>query len=192
MKALLRASLASVLGSAALFVAPVALAAGEPCINDTDCPGAECGGDVCNWNLPQGSKFTCNPAGTTPPEGTKPKDGWCTTVDNCKCKAQGAQCGATAPYCSITKPPAGGGGTGAGGSPSTAGTASTTAGTASTTAGTASGGSGPTATAGSGTTAPAKDDGGGCSLSVPGGSNTGIALGVGLACLGLALARRRR
>jgi MYXO-CTERM domain-containing protein len=186
MKALLRASLASVLGSAALFVAPVALAAGEPCINDTDCPGAECGGEVCNWNKPQGEKFTCNPAGTTPPQGTSPKDGWCTTVDNCKCKAQGALCGATAPYCSFTQPPAGTGGTSSGGTPATtAGTAATTAGTGTTpTAGTSSGGTG--------AKPPASDDGGGCSLSVPGGTNTGLALGVGLVGLGLAFARRRR
>jgi MYXO-CTERM domain-containing protein len=183
MKALLRGSLATFVGSVALFSASTAFAEGEPCINDTDCPGAECGGEVCNWNKPQGDKFTCNPAGTVAPVGGMPKDGWCTTVDNCKCKAQGATC--AAPYCTITKPPAGSAGTSAGGSASTAGTSSTTAGTATTpTAGTASGGSG--------TKPAASDDGGGCSVGVPGGSNTGLALGVGLVGLGLALARRRR
>jgi len=149
-------------------------------MKDTDCPGAECGGDVCNWNLPQGDKFTCNPAGTTPPKAGKPADGWCTTNDNCKCKAQGATC--AAPYCSITKAPAGTAGTGAGGAAPTAGTAST-AGTA--TAGTAAGGTGPT------TPAPAADSGG-CTMSVPGGANTGLALGVGLLGLGVAFVRRRR
>ena len=180
MKALLRGSLASLLGFAALFVAPVALADGEPCINDDDCPGTECGSAVCNWNKPQGTMFTCNPAGTDPPVGGKPKDGWCTATDDCKCKSLGATC--TAPYCSFTKPPAGAAGTSAGGAAPTAGMTST-AGTA--TAGTAAGGTGPT------TPAPAADSGG-CSLSVPGGTNTALALGVGLLGLGVAFARRRR
>lgn len=184
MKALLRGTLTSLFGLAALFVAPVALADGEPCINDTDCPGTECGSAVCNWNKPQGSMFTCNPAGTDKPVGGKPKDGWCTTSDNCKCKAQGATC-ATAPYCTFTTPPAGSGGTGAGGTASTAGTTSSTAGTATTpTAGTAS-------TAGT-AAKPAEEESGGCSVSVPGGTNSALALGVGLAGLGFALARRRR
>jgi MYXO-CTERM domain-containing protein len=188
MKALLRGSLASLLGFAALFAAPVALADGEPCINDDDCPGTECGTAVCNWNKPQaGGKFTCNPAGTDPPMNGKPKDGWCTTNDDCKCKAQGATC-STAPYCTFTTPPAGSAGTGAGGSAPTAGTPST-AGTTST-AGASTAGT--TSTGGTGTTPAPAADSGGCSLSVPGGTNTGLALGVGLLGLGVAFARRRR
>jgi len=180
MKAMLRSSLATLVGSVALFVAPSAFAEGEPCINDVDCPGGGqvCGGDVCNWTKPQGDKFTCNAAGTQTPKG---KDGWCTTTADCKCKGEGATC--VAPYCTFTKAsdaPAGTGGTGTGGSASTGGT--TAAGTTST-AGT---------TSAAGTAAKPADDGGGCSVGVPGGANTGIALGVGLLGLGLAFARRRR
>jgi hypothetical protein len=74
-----------------------------PCFNDTDCPGSACGGQVCNWTLahpkPIGEKiFVCNPAGSQSPG----KDGWCTTDDNCKCRAAGAKC--IAPYCSFTRP----------------------------------------------------------------------------------------
>jgi MYXO-CTERM domain-containing protein len=189
MKALLRGSLATLVGSVALFVASTALADGEACYNDIDCPGTACGDAVCNWTktakMPVGEKvFGCNPAGSQTPVG---RDGWCTTDADCKCKAEGATCQldtpAKQPYCTFTKPPgAGTGGTGAGGT-GTAGTA-TTAGTTSA-AGTASGGSAPT------TPAPAADSGG-CSLSVPGGSNTALALGVGLLGLGVAFARRRR
>jgi MYXO-CTERM domain-containing protein len=90
----------------------------------------------------------------------------------------GATC--KAPYCTFTKAsdaPAGGG-SGAGGS-GTAGSGTAGSGTA---------GSG---TAGTGTTPPPADEGG-CSLSVPGRTNTGIALGLGVAGLALALLRRRR
>lgn len=186
MKALLRGTLATLVGSVTLFVASTALADGEACYNDTDCPGTACGDAVCNWSktatTPMGEKmFYCNPAGTQ----AKKADGWCTTDDNCKCKGLGAKCVGT--FCTFTKPgdaPAGSSGSSAGGAAPTAGTTSTpTAGT--TTAGTASGGTGST------TPAPAASSGG-CSLSVPGGSNTGLALGVGLLGLGLAFARRRR
>lgn len=189
MKALLRGSLATLVGSVSLFVASTALAEGEACFNDNDCPGGGqvCGGEVCNWGkanpTPVGSKaYTCNPAGTDP----KGNDGWCTGDATCKCVNEGAKC--VGVHCTFTKAsdaPAGSGGTSSGGSPTTAGTGTTpTAGTGTTpTAGTASGGSGST---------PASDDGGGCSVSVPGGVNTGLALGVGLVGLGLALARRRR
>lgn len=199
MKALLRGSLAGLMSCFMLSLSATALAEGEPCYNDDDCPGggAECGGDVCNWNkvhpAPVGDKgFTCNPAGTDP----KGQDGWCTTTDDCKCKAQGANCN-KAPYCSFTKAsdaPAGtaGGGSGAGGS---AAGGSAAGGTSA--SGAATGGSAPTAgttgTAGTGTTtpAPAADDGG-CSVSMPGNTGTGALLALGVAGLGLALARRRR
>jgi len=196
MKALLRGSLATLVGSVSLFVASTALADGEACYNDIDCPGTACGDAVCNWTKsatkPEGSKvFACNPAGSQTPVG---KDGWCTTDDDCKCKAQGAKC--VAPYCTFTKPMEGAGGTGgtgSGGDATTAGTAATTAGTAAMTAGTTStAGTATTPTAGTAATPPAEDDGGGCSVSAPGGVNTGLALGVGLVGLGVALARRRR
>jgi MYXO-CTERM domain-containing protein len=164
-----------------LLASSVALADGEACINDIDCPGAECGGPVCNWTKPQGDKFTCNPAGTQ----ARGMDGWCTTDADCKCKGVGAVC--HAPYCSFTKASdAPAGGSGAGGSASTGGSA-TTAGTGTTTAGTG------TTTAGTGSTsAPAKDDGGGCSVGGPTNRGTGLALALGIAGLGIAFARRRR
>jgi hypothetical protein len=86
----------------ALSIAPPAYAEGEPCFNDTDCPGSACGGDVCNWAKfaanPVGEKtFYCQPAGLAAP-GT---DGWCTTDANCKCRAQGAKC--LGVYCSFTQ-----------------------------------------------------------------------------------------
>lgn len=190
MKASLRTSLATLVGSVALFVAPAAFAAGEPCFNDTDCPGggAVCGADVCNWNVqhpaPVGDMaYTCVTAGTDP----KGQDGWCTfdamaadPHQHCKCKGEGAKC--VGVHCTFTKPdqapPGGTAGSGAGGTGAGTAGAATTAGTAPTTAGT-------------GSTAPPAEEGG-CSMSVPGGSNTGTALGVGLLGLGLALARRRR
>lgn len=74
-----------------------------PCFNDTDCPNAGCGGEVCNWTKthpnPVGEKaFVCDPAGLAP----KGADGWCTTDVNCKCRGLGATC--ILPYCSFTKP----------------------------------------------------------------------------------------
>lgn len=177
MKALRRGLLSTLFGSVALLASSVALADGEECINDIDCPGAECGGPVCNWSKPQGMKYTCNPAGSQ----TKGSDGWCTTDADCKCKGQGAVC--HAPYCSFTKAsdaPAGGG-SGAGGSASTAGTTST--------AGTGTAGTG---TAGTGNTpAPAKDEGG-CSFGGATNTGSGMALALGALGLGVAFARRRR
>src|SRR3954465_711025 len=104
MKALLRGSLATLVGSVSLFVASTALADGEACFNDIDCPGTACGDAVCNWKkpatTPMGSKtFACNPAGSQTPVGA---DGWCTTTADCKCAGQGAVC--KAPYCTFTKP----------------------------------------------------------------------------------------
>lgn len=73
------------------------------CFKDTDCPGAACGGEVCNWNkthpVPVGDRvFVCNPAGTSP----QGRDGWCVTDADCKCRGLGAVC--VAPYCSFTRP----------------------------------------------------------------------------------------
>jgi MYXO-CTERM domain-containing protein len=182
MKASLRTSLATLVGSVALLVAPAAFAVGEPCFNDTDCPNPACGGDVCDWNqmnpaFPAATPYTCIAAGSS----GKPKgqEGWCTSTNgdaNCKCAGVGAKC--VGVYCTFTQAkdaPAGSSGSGAGGGSGTAGS---------------------TATAGTGTAGtaakPAPADEGGCSVSVPGGSNTGVAVGLGLLGLGLALARRRR
>lgn len=213
MNSILRGTLASLVGSFALFAASTALADGEACFNDIDCPGTACGDAVCNWNkqanTPMGSKtFYCNPAGSQTPVG---KDGWCTVDSDCKCASQGAKC--VAPYCTFTKPMAGTGGTASttGGTASTTGgTVSATGGTVSTTGGTFAATGGITSTTGgtasttggtlastggttsaTGGTAATPDDGG-CSVSVPGGVNSGLALGVGLLGLGLAFARRRR
>lgn len=74
------------------------------CYNDDDCPGAACGGDVCNWNkihpspIPEGDRFyVCNPAGSSP----QGMDGWCTTDADCKCRGLGAVC--RVPYCTFTR-----------------------------------------------------------------------------------------
>jgi MYXO-CTERM domain-containing protein len=198
MKASLRASFAPLIGSVVLLLSATSLAAGEPCINDIDCPGGGdvCGGEVCNWNKPQGDKFTCNAAGTDP----KKSDGWCTTTADCKCRDEGATC--KIPYCTFTlaadAPPTGAGGggstggnasTGGGGAATGGGGASTgTAGTTSTgTAGTAS-----TGTAGTTSAPPPAADEGGCSVAVPAGKSSGLAFGLGLLGLGYALVRRRR
>ena len=195
MKASLRASFAALASSVALLVASTALAEGEACFNDDDCPGTACGDSVCNWSksaaVPDGDKrFYCNPAGSQP----KGNDGWCTDDTDCKCKAQGATCGGSNhPYCTFTKAsdaPAGGGTAGAastggsatGGTPASAGTTST-AGTATTAGTTSSGGTG---------AAPAPADEGGCSVSAPRASGSGVAFGLGLLGLGYVLARRRR
>ena len=190
MKALLRASFASLVGSVALLSAPAAFAVGEDCLNDTDCPGTECGTDVCSWNMPKTNPtnpdkpYTCVAVGTDP-MASKGKEGWCSdkNSDFCKCKAQGATCSSNIFYCTFVKPsdaPAGSGGSGSGGtSVGTAGTTTTTP-----TAGTS-------ATGGS-SSAPAAAEEGGCSVSAPGRVNTGIAAGVALLGLGVAFARRRR
>src|SRR5688500_5071807 len=102
MKASLRISLATLVGSVALSIAPTAFAVGEMCYNDTDCPNPACGGDVCDWGSkhPMGTEmlpYTCVAAGTDP----KGQDGWCSntmTHEHCKCKDLGAKC--TTVYCS--------------------------------------------------------------------------------------------
>jgi hypothetical protein len=77
------------------------------CINDDDCPGAECGGEVCQW-LAEGN--TCMPPGSMP-EG---QDGWCETDLDCKCRDQGATCAAA--RCTFVVSRNGSGGSGGGGS----------------------------------------------------------------------------
>lgn len=207
MNALLRSSLATVVGCWMLSLSSVALAEGEPCYNDDDCPGGGgnvCGGDVCNWGKmsasPQGDKiFYCNPAGT----GSKGQDGWCTDDSDCKCKAQGAKC--IAPYCTFTKAsdaPAGTGGSAAGGS-AAGGSAAGGSAAGGSAAGGSAAGSGTTAgsssvagAGGTGTTPqpqPAPKDEGGCSVGTPGNAAGGGALlALCAAGLGFAVARRRR
>lgn len=193
MKALLRRTLGSLVASATLLLAPIALAEGEACYNDDDCPGggAVCGGDVCNWSKtaakPDGMKvFACNPAGTQ----EKAKDGWCTTTDDCKCKAEGATCVTT--YCTFTKASDAPSGTGGAASAGAASGGSSAGG--STSAGAATGGAATAGAATAGTaTKPAEPaDDGGCSVSAPGVGVSGAAMALGLLGLGAMVARRRR
>ena len=147
-------------GIAFLFAAGTALAQSNPasCVNDVDCiANPACGGDVCDW----GAGMTCKPAGTA----AKGMDGWCTTTDDCKCKAMGATC--VNAYCTFTRPcdapgAAACGSTGTGGSGSTG------------SAGTSGGGD---------------SGGGGCSVGATAPA-MGSALLVGLGLL--AFSRRRR
>jgi hypothetical protein len=176
-------------GSVALFVASTAFAEGEACYVDKDCPGTACGDAVCNWTkfaaTAVGMKqFYCNPAGSQTPVGS---DGWCTTDADCKCMAEGAKCVGT--YCSFTKAPGGGS---AGASSGTAGAPSGTAGAPSGTAGAPAGTAGaPASTAGAPATGGSSDSGG-CSLSLPGKTNSGAAAVLAALGLGFVLARRRR
>ena len=191
MNASLRRSVATLVGSVALLVAPAAFAVGEQCFNDTDCPNPACGGDVCNWGMPHPmammddpKPYTCVAAGSTgKPKGS---EGWCSnmmTHEHCKCKDLGAKC--VSVYCTFTKPsdaPAGGGMSTGGSGTATAGAATGGAGTAGTTS---SAGAPPTPQAPPG-------DSGGCSVQIPGHDNTPIAVGIGLLGLTLVLARRRQ
>jgi MYXO-CTERM domain-containing protein len=166
----------------------MALADGEACYVDKDCPGTACGDAVCNWNklapTANGMKiYFCNPAGTD----AVGMDGWCTTDADCKCMGEGAVC--HVPYCSFTKAPGGSGGASSGGAPSTsAGAPSTSAGAPSTSAGA------PSTAAGAPSTTPASssDSSGGCSISVPGKTSGGVAAALAMVGLGLAFGRRRR
>ena len=162
-----------------LLTAGTAVAQSNPatCVNDDDCAATPaCGGDVCDWAT-SSVQMTCKPAGAY----AKGTDGWCTTTDDCKCRAMGATC--VNFFCTFTRPcdapgaagcatggtgGTGGTGTGTGGSTGTAGTGSTG------TAGTSGGGS---------------SDGGGCSVAATapfGASTLLVALGL------LFVARRRR
>jgi MYXO-CTERM domain-containing protein len=153
-----------------LFAAGTAAAQANPptCTNDDDCIATpECGGDICDWsNLAAG--MHCKPAGV----GPKGQDGWCTTDDDCKCKAMGATC--VGAYCTFTRPCDAPGQTGC-----AAGGASGSAGSTGSGGSTGAGGAG-----GSG-----GGDSGGCSIAAtaPAGASVLLA-GLGL----LVFARRRR
>lgn len=117
------------LGASVLLLAPASLAlpgTTTPCFNDTDCPGLECGGMVCDWTrqAPNGDPerpYLCVPAGS----GPKGAEGWCTSTngdDNCKCRDVGARC--VGVYCTFTRPqdaPSSGGSIGFAGSAPVAG-----------------------------------------------------------------------
>ena len=153
----------------ALFAPQVARAA---CVNDTDCPDAQCGGQICDWSkLPQ-TPQTCTPAGTQP-QGT---DGWCTTDADCKCKTEGATC--LNSQCTRTLPMSAGNG----GATGTAGTGSSAAGSSA--AGSSAAGASSTTDSSSGSS--------GCSFA--GGAPRGsLGLAFGAACaLGMLGARRRK
>jgi len=169
--------------------------AATSCQNDTDCPNAACGGQVCDYTM----NLTCQPAGVA----TKGSDGWCTTDANCKCMGLGATC--VYPYCTFTTPgEAPGGGTGAGGAAAGTGGASASAGTGgATSAGTGgataatggkSGSGGATSTSDAGTTVSVSSRGssGGCSL--VGGEAPALAASsmAFLLIAGLGVVRRRR
>lgn len=153
-------------GLLSLFTAGTAAAQGNPasCVNDDDCVATPaCGGDVCDWATQVGL-MTCKPAGAYP-KGT---DGWCTTTDDCKCRAMGATC--VNFFCTFTRPCDAPGAAGC----ATGGTGGTGAGGSTGMAGTSGGGS---------------SDGGGCSVAAaaPLGASTLLAA-LGL----LALSRRRK
>jgi len=85
------------------------------CVTDMDCPGADCGGQVCQWLST--TSHVCQAAGGK----SRGSDGWCNTIADCKCQGVGAKCNAQF-SCSFVlpadAPPAGGAGgaSGAGGS----------------------------------------------------------------------------
>jgi MprA protease rhombosortase-interaction domain-containing protein len=161
-------------GLAFLLVAGAAAAQSNPtsCTNDDDCIATpECGGDICDWSSTT-SPMKCRPAGTS----AKGMDGWCTTDDDCKCKAMGATC--VTAFCTFTRPcdAPGAAGCGSGGATGTGGSGAT-----------GTGGSGATGTGG--TSGGDSGDSGGCSIAATAptaGSALLIAIGL------LAFARRRR
>ena len=194
MKVLLRGTLATLLGSVTLLFASAALAEGEPCYNDDDCPNPACGGDVCNWAKtaakPDGRKFFYCQAAGLEPKGT---DGWCESEANCKCKATGATCNTSVSHCTDTGTPAASGGAPSGGSAAGGSAAGGSPSAGSSVGGASSTAGAPSSSAGTGTapTTPASSDSGGCSVSTPGNAGS-AALLLGVAGLGLAVARRRR
>jgi|SRR5450432_600907 len=161
----------------ALLAPQVARAA---CVNDTDCPDAQCGGQICDWSkLPQ-TPQTCKPAGTQP-QGI---DGWCTTDADCKCKTEGATC--VNSQCTRTLPMSAGNG----GASGTAGTGSSAAGGSA--AGSSAAGS---SAAGASSSTDSSSGSSGCSIAAGAGGTPRGSLGfaVGAVCaLGLLGSRRRK
>lgn len=109
-----------------LLVAGNAQAQTTTCNTDKDCPGTECGGQVCHKSS---GVSTCVDANTAGLSGFD--DGWCsdngTAVDsNCKCASLGATCNGLS--CTFTVPPDGGAG-GSSGSGGTGGSAGGAGGT---------------------------------------------------------------
>jgi hypothetical protein len=168
--------------AAVLFAQHSAQAQTAACTNDTDCPDAACGGQVCDWST---TPHTCKPAGTYP----QGQDGWCTTTANCKCSAQGATC--VAVQCSQTLPTGstGAGGSASGGATGTAG-ASSVAGSSAAAAGSSAAGSSAT---GPSSSSSDSSSSGGCAMgrAVPRGS-LGIAFGAACAAALVGARRRRR
>jgi MYXO-CTERM domain-containing protein len=161
----------SVVAALILLAAARADAQTQPCAKDTDCPGTECGSQVCVMS--SGLAF-CYPANTQGASGLN--DGWCAASDgtaqnsNCKCASMGATCEGF--FCSFTIPP---GGTGGGGGGSGGG-----------------GGGGATGTGGSGT-GTGGSGGGDSGCSVAGApSSSGLAAGLGLLAAALIGRRARR
>jgi hypothetical protein len=139
----------------AALVWTAAPARAAACARDVDCPGTECGSQVCDWVT---GTPTCVPAGSKWPQGA---DGECATDADCKCAPQGARC--FAPFCTFTVPPdAGAGGTtgtagasGAGGSAAGGAAGSGRGGSSGATGGSSGATGGPSGAAG-------KSGGGGC------------------------------
>jgi hypothetical protein len=159
-----RWSVAVGLAGLVLLAASRADAQTQACTKDTDCPGTECGGQVCFMNSGLGN---CYPANTQGASGLS--DGWCADSggtaqnSNCKCASMGATCQGF--FCSFTIPPGGTGGGGGGGGGATG-----------------TGGSG-TGTGGSG--------GGDSGCSVAGAPASGLAAGLGLFAVALRWRRAR-
>ena len=106
----------SVVAGLVLLAAARADAQTQSCTKDTDCPGTECGSQVCVMSSGLGNCYPANQQGAS---GTN--DGWCADPGgaannaNCKCASMGATCDGF--FCTFTIPPGGtGGATGTGGS----------------------------------------------------------------------------
>ena len=160
-------------GLVAVTAAGRAYAQTTPCNVDTDCPGTECGSQVCAHDS---GGIRCVDQGAL---GSSGSEGWCADSNgvaqnaNCKCRALGATCDGF--LCSFTKPPdTGTGGTTGGGGSGMAG----------------AGGSGNGGTTGSAGSSGGSGGGGGGCCSVGGSPAIEGSLGV-VVLLGAALLRRR-
>ncbi len=111
---LLRLISCALLGLA--FALPRAALAAD-CVTDMDCPGAECGGQVCQWLST--TNHVCQDAGSK----SRGSDGWCNTASDCKCQSAGAKCNAqfSCSFVLASDAPAGGGMSGSGGMPGVGG-----------------------------------------------------------------------